>query len=339
MMTKECEIKFFFKEMLNKVLFRAKLSTFTNYESIKRKIFEKTKSNNAFNSLNFSEKDKFILEISNNNSLGEIKIWDEDSFNYFLGKMQITDIDKIKFNIVKVKEYPKLNIRNYKTILTTAIEKSFDLFKKEIKDELTENYLFDGKRAFIEEKRETNENMKDDLFNGLHLNVICNNCLSSNFSGIRFVCSECNNFNLCEYCQENARFSHDPDHTFIKINNPILEDIEKYNCIFAPNRIMVRKSFQPFEIQINCINNGEMDLKKCFLSPIRFGSNYLGCAKKTIVEECQKGDQIKMNVLIKFSEYIEELKENEIYEGYFRLMTYKGIPFGDIFYIQLILVN
>jgi hypothetical protein len=33
----------------------------------------------------------------------------------------------------------------------------------------------------------------------------------------------------------------------------------------------------------------------------------------------------------------EEEDENNEYEGYFRLMTKEGIPFGDILYIKIII--
>ena len=47
-----------------------------------------------------------------------------------------------------------------------------------------------------------------------------------------------------------------------------------------------------------------------------------------------------MNILVKFEdevangEFFEPLKE---YEGYFRLMTPEGVPFGDILYLKVII--
>ena len=48
-------------------------------------------------------------------------------------------------------------------------------------------------------------------------------------------------------------------------------------------KLLRKKNNEPFEIKVNIINNGENDLQECFISPIRFGNNYLGCLKKTIV--------------------------------------------------------
>ena len=77
------------------------------------------------------------------------------------------------------------------------------------------------------------------------------------------------------------------------------------------------------------MNNGENDLQGCFLSPIRFGKKYLGCIKATILEHTKRGEIATLkDVLIKFEDEDESEREDE-YEGYFRLMTKQGIPFGN----------
>ena len=93
----------------------------------------------------------------------------------------------------------------------------------------------------------------------------------------------------------------------------------------------------PFDNKVNIINNWENDLQECFISPIRFWNNLLGCLKKTIVSNCKKGDKIELDVLFKFED--DENEEDDIteYEGYFRLMIQEGIPFGDILYIKLLM--
>ena len=93
-------------------------------------------------------------------------------------------------------------------------------------------------------------------------------------------------------------------------------------------------------MEVNIINIGENNLQYCFLSPIRFGKEYLGCLKQTISEEAKKGEKIKLNIFIIFDDIDEDEDQNDInlldyYEGYFRLMTKEGIPFGDILYIKL----
>ena len=190
-----------------------------------------------------------------------------------------------------------------------------------------------------EKKKEKNQKkteIGEDFIDDIHINVICNNCLTSNFIGSRYICSECNNFNLCEYCYENAHFSHKTEHVFIKVNKPISSDSQKYNSIFSPNKISLKKSYEPFELEIEVVNNGIESLEGCFLSPIRFGKNYLGCLKDTITDECDNGTKISLNPLIKFEDENNSQPKDE-YEGFFRLFTDKGIPFGDIIYIHVLI--
>ena len=40
--------------------------------------------------------------------------------------------------------------------------------------------------------------------------------------------------------------------------------------------------------------------------------------------------------MIKFQEDEDEDSSQDVYEGYYRLFTEEGIPFGDILYIQVI---
>ena len=75
-------------------------------------------------------------------------------------------------------------------------------------------------------------------------------------------------------------------------------------------------------------------MQECFLSPIRFGKNYFGCLKTTITDECKNGEKIKLNVFMKFDDS-DDIKDS--YEGYFRLMTKEGLPFGDILYVQVMI--
>ena len=78
---------------------------------------------------------------------------------------------------------------------------------------------------------------------------------------VQDICCECNNFNLCEFCQKNARINHNPEHTFIKLNEPVFVNIQKYSCIFSPNKKLIKKDLEPFDIDIDIINNGENNLK------------------------------------------------------------------------------
>lgn len=340
----KCDAKVVYKELEKTILFKGKIfedETFFKYDSIKKKIFDKSKSNkNVKNNIRVTEKDTFVLEIEGYEMPDLKYVWNSDTYNYFYDRIKQNPVEKIKLSIVKVKKYPEWNPPEYGVILKDSLENAWNSTKEEIKKELTEKYLNDGKRIFIQEKKENDPNLRDELFNELHVNIICNNCLTCNFGGARYICCECDNFNLCEYCQENARVSHKLEHTFIRLNNPVILDIQKFNSIFCPNTKLEKHGYEPFDIKVEIVNNGENDLQGCFLSPIRFGKNYLGCLKKTITDECKKGDKVSIDVLLKFEdaeEGQEEITPLDYYEGYFRLMTEEGIPFGDILYIKVMI--
>ena len=324
-----CTFKIIFKDSPGKVLVKGNLSTYKDYDSLKAKLLEKTKGQ-------LTPKDKFILEIEGLQLSDLNSIWDSETYNYILSRIEQYKIDKIKLSVVKVDKYPIWNPPQFTKLLKNSLTSAWDSTRKEIENELTEKYLTNGKRKFMQEKLENDPKLEDVLYKGLHVDIICNNCLTSNFGGARFICCECDNYNLCEYCKKNTKISHNPEHTFIKMNSPVLVDIQKYNSIFSPHtQLMKVKQEEPFEVKIKIINNGETDLQGCFISPIRFGDKYLGCLKKTIVQNCQRGNQTNMDVLITFDYENPNSDLLENYEGYYRLMTKEGIPFGDIFYIKV----
>ena len=335
-MSIKCSAKIVFKDQPSPVVLKDDLMKYDNYNKLKDKILEKS-ANKSFTKVKLTQKDKFILEIEEYDSAGMTSIWSTETYSYFLDKLQKNPPEKLKLNIVKVNEYPIWNQPKYGKILKEALNSAWNLTKKEIKEDLTEKYLDEGKRFFNQEKRENDPKLIEELYMGLHSNVVCNNCLTSNFSGARYICAECDNFNLCEYCQKNARVSHTAEHTFIKLNSPVLVEIQKYNSIFSPKNQLINTKEEPFEIKIDIVNTGEKNLQGCFISPIRFGNKYLGCLKKTILEECNKGEKISMDIFVKFEDEDDEDESLNTYEGYFRLMTQEGIPFGDIFNIKVLI--
>ena len=117
-----------------------------------------------------------------------------------------------------------------------------------------------------------------------HINVICHNCLSSNFTGIRYVCCECDNFNLCQKCKESSNISHNSDHAFVKITKPVKVDIKNYQSLFRPNKMLLNNPKESFEISFDLVNKGENNLKGCYITSIKARKDYLRCVKKVITE-------------------------------------------------------
>ena len=170
-----------------------------------------------------------------------------------------------------------------------------------------------------------------------HVNVICHNCLNSNFTGPRYICCECDNFNLCQNCKDNKNIVHNKDHAFIKLNKPSQIDIKNYKNLFRPNKILLNNSKETFEINFELLNKGKNNLKGCYISSIKASKDYLKCVKKVIDEDIRSEEKKRITLTIKFNEDEDDDEDSQdVYEGYYRLFTEEGIPFGDVLYLQVI---
>ena len=342
-MSNKCKIKIYYKEVPNAPVVNEDISKFKKYDDLRNLIIKKSnekKQRVEIKNRAVQEKDKFLIVFEEKIS-GIEYIFDEKTFAFFLSKNQESKQKTIKANIVKVEKYPEWKPPEIYKILEGTLKKASNEVIDSVKKELTPEDLENGNRIYFKERKEQKD-LDEESYKQVHASIFCNNCQNGNFFGLRFVCAECNNFNLCENCYSNEVHSHCKDHTFIRIKDPINIEITHFSCIFAPNRIMEYKSYKPFDLKVEIINNGIDDLCFCFISPIRFGKNYLGCSKTSITKSVKTGDRDEINMLVKFEDDAENeglFKPLKEYEGYFRLMTQDGIPFGDILYLKVIIQN
>ena len=166
--------------------------------------------------------------------------------------------------------------------------------------------------------------------------VKCNNCTNTNVTGTRYICCECPNFILCQKCKEKSNIVHNKDHAFVQINKPIKIDIKKFNNFFRPNKFLFNNSREPFDINFEILNKGENNLKGCYITSIKASKKYLRCVKKVINEDVKNNEKIRMKLTIVFNEEDDDDSTQDVYEGYYRLFSAEGVPFGDILYIQVI---
>ena len=167
-----------------------------------------------------------------------------------------------------------------------------------------------------------------------HMNIICHNCLSSNFTGIRYVCCECENFNLCQACKNKPNISHNKAHAFVQIKKPAKNDIKDYKNLFRPSKIFMSINKGPFEVTFELNNKGKKSLKGCYFLSIKADRKYLRCKKEVIKQDIKPDEKMRMNLSINFNDEDED-ENQDLYEGYYRLFTDEGIPFGDILYLQV----
>lgn len=338
----KCEIRVYYKglEKNKALLYKWKISQFKTYEELKNTIIEKSHQKDMkieIKNIAVTKKDKFILEIEGKIP-GLDSVFNEKTFEFLINKLNETKATSIKVYIDKVKEYPNWEPpKIYEILKNTLTNASSEVFNS-IKKDLPQEELDNGGRIFIKEKKEEKV-VDDENYHDMHVCVFCQNCHNGNFFGLRYICAECNNYNLCENCFSNEVYSHDKEHTFIRIKIPMNQinmEINNYSCIFTPNRRVEYQKYGIFEIETEVINNGRIDLLLCFISPVRFGKKYLGCNRASVLEHVNSGEKYKIKMIIKFEDENEEPFEPlKKYEGYFRLMTQEGIPFGDILYLQV----
>ena len=340
----KCKIKIYYEKFKNDIVLNKNLSSFENYQSLREAVIAASNDKKQLASIKkiaVKKEDKIVLEIVEPKIGGINSIFNKETFNFFNNKVNEGHLTLIKLYITKVEKYPDWSPPQIYEILKNTLQSASDENSKVLTEELAQEKseeLNNGQRVYIvkrnEEKSLSEENVKD-----VHLRVFCNNCPNNNFFGNRYICAECDNYNLCQNCYTNERFTHCKEHTFILIKSPIMLDLSLFSCLFINKRKIINvDKFEAFDFEIEIINNGIESLQGCFISPIRFGKKYIGCTKDSIESEVQNGQKYTMKTMIKFEDE-NIIEKNKQYEGYFRLMTQEGLPFGDIFYLQVNYLN
>ena len=322
------------------VVLNGDFKKYSTYNELENKLRENSQ-NSLFKQENLNlktdEKFKIVYLEDKENDLyfpkelpGEI--WNNDTYEYLKDKLLLygTEDIKYKFYLQRVddKELPKWVRKDNSQILEEALNKYWGEIFNDITTSLS---LFKLEKSKDNSLKESKKNQIIENNNEKHNKVICSNCFNKEFEGKRFMCSECKNYNLCETCEKKLKEKeiHNREHTFIQIKKPIeMDDFFKYNNVIGYCQEINDFSTDYFKFNINVINNGEIDLKDCYILPIRYGNEYLTCEPKNI--SVTKGMSIKITLNL-------EKPENSIgmLRGYFRMFTPNGIPFGNVINIKL----
>jgi len=339
-------------------------------EDLKNKINEKDEIINKNIEESTKEKDDYEQKIKSaletNKSL-------ENQYNELNNKYNslIKENDDNKNKItqyeIDINEYKK-EIDNIK--LKNNEEK--DLYGKTIKEVLSQKYeeilkqnldkielTFKEKLDKLERKKfgkKENPIVDQDIKN-VHNGVKCEKCFQEPIIGIRYKCSECNNYNLCANCEQKNSETEDHNHNFIKIRK---EQIEK-KTLFNPNHI------ENNTIQINqdsikenkkysyeCINNCDLYTDICEgtnEAKIKIilknngnmtwpeGSKFKVDDKsdfgvnEIILKPQKPGEQQSYNVT--FS-HLKEIKEGH-YASYLNIENNGNIFFGEKLFLKIII--
>ena len=326
------------------VIAKGKFSDFQNYNELKQKII--AGSHNPQNKGNKLEaRDKFILAFDQGKGdlyiPDELKkvggIWHNPSFKFFKEKLAFRDINaSYKFIVKKVDRFPVLKIKENHEFLDEALEKYWKPIHDDIISGISLDKFEESKLAYKKLKKELEKN-EEKINKEIHNKVICNNCFKRDIKGKRFICAECNNYNLCQECEKLCKEKqiHPREHTLIQVNKALndvkIDNLYKYSNIIGNNNQEFKNVPAAFQLETSIINNGENDLKDCYILPVRYGDNYLTCGPKVIEDEVERNMAITMSLIVRLPQ------DNKGYfEGYFRMFTPHGLPFGDVLYIKVL---
>ena len=169
------------------------------------------------NKINNESSEKFnILELSkinskDLNSFNNIKINinkdlgidNKDSDNFHLIENEEENLIELKKNIsgnILPEEYKQFEEdesgKNIENIITSNIEN--------IKEEIIQSILIENSKI----QQNSKMNKKGPKNSYIHENYFCNICQASPIKGIRYHCLECDNFDLCEKCEETINHEH-----------------------------------------------------------------------------------------------------------------------------------
>ena len=163
----------------------------------------------------------------------------KDQNDYQLFNVRHASNDKITLliNLIDKKDINK--IPDYQPESSSIFFESCILPKQEEKEEKHEE-KHEEKELTEEEKikesirllvRAKLKNLENNILNEIsnkeqpiHKGIKCNQCGKEDIKGVRYKCSTCANYNLCEECEDNT--DHNENHLFIKIKEPIYEENE-----------------------------------------------------------------------------------------------------------------
>ena len=141
----------------------------------------------------------------------------------------------------KYKEQMKSELNKYKVTLKEQIELSINKIKNENEKKYLEREI-EREQKFIEisqimksDNRPKEDKLTMFICNTIHHGVKCKQCYVEPIVGYRYKCHECENYNLCQNCEEKNSKNKIHPHNFIKIresqNKNIQDNNDRFNLI------------------------------------------------------------------------------------------------------------
>ena len=296
-------------------------------------------SNNNININNLDNIDEDQLK-SNIEMLNEQKTLFQNAIKEM--RDEIVNEMNIKYSKLleqKVKEIHKNIYENIQKqnelILENYIKQFYDLEEKR----QLETSQFSQIIISDQSKNKININNKS-ICKTIHNNIKCENCSKNPIIGYRYKCSLCNNYNLCEECEEKNEISQNHPHDFIKIKNEEKNDNNNNNEEYSYK--LLSKNFDFYipsdskneEIGLTMENNSNKDWPENETKLICDTSQSLIGFDEMVLPPIKKGHHEEIKIILNIPGGLEF----DTYKVYMNFNV-KGKNYGETIIINAIIVS
>ena len=299
------------------------------------------------------------------------EIRNQEDFNLMSEEYQNDKIVKISINIIdKPLEISEPNFSQSEISIRKAedeilsinnnfeeskIEEPDEKMKREIKEivnnkmkNLEENIAQDIFQSIKTQLSKNEQNILNEKNSNKIIHIYkCNNCGKENIEGIRYKCTNCPDYNLCEKCESNSE--HIPSHVLLKIRRPIQDKNLNYkiknftykNSVF--NYSINEKTF------IFSFSDKENDnlVRQISLTNSGFEEWQSGNVFKCLPDSELKGKDYKIeqglninetiNIEIIFQNFKKDLNTfKDEYDVYYQMFNGNEEAFGNITHFKVI---
>ena len=112
----------------------------------------------------------------------------------------------------------------------------------------------------------------------IHVGVMCNKCKQNPITGSRYKCQTCNNYDLCELCEEKNAETNEHPHNFIRMRNP------------KPIQYHLKCSTKPQSLALRITEKNEKSSRFCFKVNNDCNYSYPPTAKIVVEHKIVKGE-------------------------------------------------
>ena len=230
-------------------------------------------------------------------------------------------------------------------VITSIVKEKMKKIQEELIDDIYKNVQIKENEDIL--NKEVNENMelsilnKDSLSLAVHKGIKCNECNCQEIVGPRFKCLKCEDYNLCQKCEEETE--HYIDHIFIKIyqNDSDKEvnydslDIkyknEGLNYLVYSNNLKFKRNMTN-TTRIKLKNNGYLDWEFGFKFHCLNDYSELVGESISINSVLSPETDIDVDLIFKLDKNEISLNNTNrsLYVSYWQMFTLNDLPFGEV---------